>query len=196
MSKSPCAISGSQKVLPPSTLSGSPRGLVSASSSSYMSRTSAAMTATMTRPTGSIASTRISTSTVPPSSTTPAQNSLVPASLRSIPGSCRWSGSTTPGDVLVRKGSDHILDHHQVFADSTIFKVFSLPMLGGDINTALNNPHSVVIDESAARRYFNSTDVRIHPRKAAATTSRPARSPGSSATYPNSRISILVLSVP
>ncbi len=64
-----------------------------------------------------------------------------------------------PGDVLVRKGSDHILDHHQVFADSTIFKVFTFPMLGGDPNTALNNPHSVVIDESAARRYFNSTDV-------------------------------------
>jgi putative ABC transport system permease protein len=64
-----------------------------------------------------------------------------------------------PGDVLVRKGNDHILDHHQVFADSTIFKVFTFPMLAGDPNTALNNPHSVVIDESAALRYFNSTDV-------------------------------------
>ena len=64
-----------------------------------------------------------------------------------------------PGDVLVRKGSDHLLDHHQIFADSTIFKVFTFSMLGGDPNTALNNPHSVVIDESAALRYFNSTDV-------------------------------------
>src|ERR1700754_3183040 len=64
-----------------------------------------------------------------------------------------------PGDQLVRKGNNHILDHHFTFADSTIFKVFTLPMIAGDPNTALNNPHSIVIDERAARRYFNSTDV-------------------------------------
>jgi putative ABC transport system permease protein len=64
-----------------------------------------------------------------------------------------------PGDLLVRKGNDHVFEHHFTFADSTIFKVFTLPMIAGDPNTALNNPHSIVIDESAARRYFNSTDV-------------------------------------
>ncbi|MDH7459791.1 ABC transporter permease [Chitinophagaceae bacterium 26-R-25] len=64
-----------------------------------------------------------------------------------------------PGDLLVRKGNDHILDHRFTFADSTIFKVFTLPMIAGDPNTALNNPYSIVIDESTARRYFNSTDV-------------------------------------
>ena len=63
------------------------------------------------------------------------------------------------GDLLVRKGNDHVLDHHFTFADSTIFKVFTLPMIAGDPNTALNNPHSIVIDEAAALRYFNSTDV-------------------------------------
>src|SRR5579864_3812856 len=31
-----------------------------------------------------------------------------------------------PGDLLVRKGNDHIPDHHSVFADSTIFRVFTL----------------------------------------------------------------------
>ncbi|HXB91497.1 MAG TPA: ABC transporter permease [Puia sp.] len=64
-----------------------------------------------------------------------------------------------PGDLLVRKGNDHVFDHRFTFADSTIFKVFTLPMIAGDPNTALNNPRSIVIDESAARRYFNSTDV-------------------------------------
>jgi len=65
----------------------------------------------------------------------------------------------SPGDILVKKGNDYILNHHRVFADSTIFKVFSFPFIAGDPNTALNNPHSIVIDESTARRYFNSTDV-------------------------------------
>jgi len=64
-----------------------------------------------------------------------------------------------PGALLVRKGNNHVIDNHLTFADSTIFKVFTLPMIAGDPNTALNSPHSIVIDESAARRYFNTTDV-------------------------------------
>jgi putative ABC transport system permease protein len=63
------------------------------------------------------------------------------------------------GDVMVKKGSDFIQDHHIAFADSTFFQVFTIPMLAGDPATALNEPNSIVIDESAARRYFNSTDV-------------------------------------
>ncbi|HUB60376.1 MAG TPA: ABC transporter permease [Puia sp.] len=62
-------------------------------------------------------------------------------------------------DILIKKGAEWIRDHHVAFADSTFFKVFSIPMVTGDPNTALNEPNSVVIDESAARRYFNSTDV-------------------------------------
>ena len=63
------------------------------------------------------------------------------------------------GDIMVKKGNNFIQDHHLVFADSTFFQVFTLPMVAGDPATALNEPHSIVIDESAAKRYFNSTDV-------------------------------------
>ncbi len=62
-------------------------------------------------------------------------------------------------DILIKKGGDWIRDHHLAFADSTFFKVFTAPMLTGDPATALNEPHSIVIDESAAKRFFNSTDV-------------------------------------
>jgi putative ABC transport system permease protein len=62
-------------------------------------------------------------------------------------------------DILIKKGGDWIRDHHIAFADSTFFKVFSVPMVTGDPATALNEPNSIVIDESAAKRYFNSTDV-------------------------------------
>ncbi|HVU54812.1 MAG TPA: ABC transporter permease [Puia sp.] len=84
---------------------------------------------------------------------------LGPTLIASYPKIQQMVRFRNPGDVLVRKGNDHVLDHHFVFADSTIFQVFTLPMIAGDPNTALNNPHSIVIDESAARRYFNSTDV-------------------------------------
>jgi putative ABC transport system permease protein len=63
------------------------------------------------------------------------------------------------GDILVKKDDQNIQDHHAVFADSTLFKVFTLPMIEGDPSTALNGPNSIVIDETTAKRYFNSTDV-------------------------------------
>lgn len=82
-----------------------------------------------------------------------------PALVASYPKIEQMVRFRNPGGLLVRKGNNHILDDHLTFADSTIFKVFTLPMIAGDPNTALKNPHSIVIDESAARRYFNSTDV-------------------------------------
>jgi len=86
-------------------------------------------------------------------------NFLGPTLVASYPKVQQMVRFRHPGDLVVRKGNDHILDHHFAFADSTIFKVFTLPMIAGDPNTALNSPRSIVIDESAALRYFNSTDV-------------------------------------
>ncbi|HEX6430453.1 MAG TPA: FtsX-like permease family protein [Niastella sp.] len=62
-------------------------------------------------------------------------------------------------DILVRKDDQNIQEHHAVFADSTFFKVFTAPMITGDPLTALNGPNAIVIDETTALKYFNSTDV-------------------------------------
>jgi len=71
----------------------------------------------------------------------------------------RISYFNSPKDIMIRKDGQWIQDHHLAFADSTFFKVFSLPMIAGDPLTALNEPNSIVIDRSAAKRYFSSTDV-------------------------------------
>ncbi|GGA96315.1 ABC transporter permease [Puia dinghuensis] len=63
------------------------------------------------------------------------------------------------GDVMVRKGNNYVQEHHYVFADSTFFKVFTVRMLAGDPNTALNEPNSLVIDESTARKYFDGSNA-------------------------------------
>jgi len=63
------------------------------------------------------------------------------------------------GDILVKKGNQNIQNHNAVFADSTFFQIFSIPMLAGNRLTALNEPNSIVIDETTAKKYFNSTDV-------------------------------------
>jgi len=63
------------------------------------------------------------------------------------------------GDILVRKGTANIKDNHAAFADSTFFNVFTFAAIQGNLNTALNEPTAIVIDETTARKYFNSTDV-------------------------------------
>jgi putative ABC transport system permease protein len=62
------------------------------------------------------------------------------------------------GDVMIKHGADWIQEHHRALADSTFFRVFTFPFIAGDPATALNTPHGIVIDETTARRYFNSTD--------------------------------------
>lgn len=62
-------------------------------------------------------------------------------------------------DVLVKKGNETVIEHNGLFADSTLFKVFSLSFIAGDAKTALTQPNTAVIAESMAKKYFGSTDV-------------------------------------
>jgi len=57
-------------------------------------------------------------------------------------------------DVMVKQGADWIQEHHHALADSNFFRVFTFPFIAGDPATALNAPHSVVIDETTSRRHF------------------------------------------
>jgi putative ABC transport system permease protein len=66
----------------------------------------------------------------------------------------RWYGS-----FLVKKGNENLCEDKVAYGDSTLFQVFTLPMVQGDTKTALKDPHSLVITESIAKKYFNSTDV-------------------------------------
>ncbi len=67
----------------------------------------------------------------------------------------------THGGKLVKKGEQNILEDRVILTDSTLFDVFTLPMLSGDPKTALVNPNSVVITESMAKKYFPGTDYNL-----------------------------------
>jgi putative ABC transport system permease protein len=56
-------------------------------------------------------------------------------------------------------GDEQVLDDKGAYADPGIFDVFTLPMIEGDPATALQDPHSMVITESAAKKFFNHTKV-------------------------------------
>lgn len=66
---------------------------------------------------------------------------------------------TNDGAKLVKKGNEFISEARVVHADSTFFTVFSLPAIAGDTKTALNEPNTLVITESTAKKYFGDVNV-------------------------------------
>ncbi len=63
------------------------------------------------------------------------------------------------GGRLMKKGDNYINEVSLAFVDSTFFDVFSFPLLSGNARTALNDPNTAVISESAALKYFGTTDA-------------------------------------
>jgi len=57
---------------------------------------------------------------------------------------------------VFRYGDKMFYEDRFYLADNSVFQVFSLPFLSGDPNTALVEPHSLVLTESAARKYFGN----------------------------------------
>ena len=56
-----------------------------------------------------------------------------------------------------QKGDDEIIrfnEPHFMLADSTVFDIFSFPFIEGNPETALDNPGTIVVTESTAKRYF------------------------------------------
>jgi putative ABC transport system permease protein len=63
------------------------------------------------------------------------------------------------GDKLIKKGNEFIDELRVAHVDSTFFRVFDLPVIEGDARTALDEPNTVVITESVAKKYFNDLHV-------------------------------------
>jgi len=61
-------------------------------------------------------------------------------------------------NVLIRKGDIKFQEENSLWADSAFFHVFDFKLLKGDPKTALREPYSVVLTESAAKKYFGNAD--------------------------------------
>ncbi len=60
------------------------------------------------------------------------------------------------GPYLIKKTGtlNNIREEKILFADSSVFDVFTFPLVAGNSSTALTAPNTIVISESAARRHF------------------------------------------
>ncbi len=64
-----------------------------------------------------------------------------------------------PQKFYFKKGNNNIEERKIVFAESSLFDVFTLPMIDGSSANSLDAPNTIVITESAAKKYFNRVDV-------------------------------------
>jgi len=62
------------------------------------------------------------------------------------------------GSYLIKYGDKHYKEEDIIYADSTFFKFFNIPLLQGDRNLALTEPNSIVISERMAKKYFGEED--------------------------------------
>jgi putative ABC transport system permease protein len=58
-------------------------------------------------------------------------------------------------DPIYFKSSNQLIKEDKyLFADNSIFRIFSFPLIHGDSETALTKPHSIVISKKIADKYF------------------------------------------
>ncbi|MDX1639360.1 MAG: ABC transporter permease [Balneolaceae bacterium] len=63
-----------------------------------------------------------------------------------------------PADGLVEIGDKKFMENRLYITDANVFRVFSWPLVKGDPETALQRPHTVVLSETVARKYFGSAN--------------------------------------
>lgn len=61
--------------------------------------------------------------------------------------------------AVIRIKDRKYIEDHLLFADSTIFDLFTIPMLRGNKEKALAEPNKVVLTETTAKKYFGTNDV-------------------------------------
>lgn len=63
------------------------------------------------------------------------------------------------GEKLIKKGGEFNTERNVAYADSTFFKVFTFPAVSGNTERVLNEPNTVVISESIAKKYFGTSQA-------------------------------------
>jgi putative ABC transport system permease protein len=61
-------------------------------------------------------------------------------------------------DMILQSNPDNAIKEEVAYADSSVFRIFTWPLLRGNIGNIFNAPCNVVLSETAAKKYFGGTD--------------------------------------
>lgn len=62
------------------------------------------------------------------------------------------------GSFIIKYQESSFKEENIIFADSTLFNVFTIPLIRGDQKTALASPNTIIISKKIAEKYFGSAD--------------------------------------
>lgn len=62
------------------------------------------------------------------------------------------------GETLIKHDNDRFIEDNFLEADSSFFEFFSIPLLRGNVKMVLNEPYTVVLSESTAKKIFGKDD--------------------------------------
>ncbi|HOY21101.1 MAG TPA: ABC transporter permease [Haliscomenobacter sp.] len=60
--------------------------------------------------------------------------------------------------ITLKKGTEYVRETEMLYADENFTKVFSIKILSGNVNTALQEPNTIALSQSAAAKYFPNQD--------------------------------------
>lgn len=83
---------------------------------------------------------------------------LAPAIQNEIPEIVNYVRYTGISRIYFQYGDKTHYEDKAVFADGSLFEIFSFPVITGDPKTDLNEPFNIFISESIARKYFGDDD--------------------------------------
>jgi putative ABC transport system permease protein len=87
----------------------------------------------------------------------PTPGALAPALKEEYPEIIR-SVRFCPNPLTLKKG-DEFIEETVTSVDKDFLKMFNIKFIRGDINTALNDPHNIVITEETAKKYFGDEEA-------------------------------------
>jgi len=82
---------------------------------------------------------------------------MAPEAIKTIPG-IRYAVRLSQDERRLFVANDKTIYENGMFADSSYFQLFQTPFLKGRADDALRRPHSIVLSQPMAKRFFGDTD--------------------------------------
>jgi putative ABC transport system permease protein len=77
-----------------------------------------------------------------------------PGIKKAFPEVISFTRLSRSGPVFIQYEARQFKEEHLAYADSNFLRVFSIPLIEGDLSSALTDPNSIVVSKSFANKYF------------------------------------------